>query len=59
MGIKYYFNRQMADQKEDMELFSIEQPEFDQSSYQGRFMSFVRVCNPRLAFCSDHRILEM
>ena len=49
----------MADQKEDMELFSIEQPEYDQASYQGRFMSFVKVCNPRLAFCPDSRILDM
>ena len=40
-------------------LFTIEKPEYDQSSYQGRFMSFVKVCNPLIAFCTNTRLLEM
>lgn len=43
--------------KSDTIAFTIEQPEYDQETYQGRFMSFVKVCNPLIAFYSNQKIL--
>lgn len=47
----------MSSEKEECQLFTIEEPEYDQSTYQGRFMSFVKVCNPLIAFYTNTRIM--
>ena len=39
--------------------FTIEEPEYNQETYQGRFMSFVKVCNPLIAFNTNSRIIAM
>lgn len=40
-------------------MFSIEEPEFDTSTYLGRFRRNKQICNPFIAFYSNKRILEM
>ena len=46
-------------EKQDLVRFTIDEPEFDQKKYQGRFMSFLKTCNPLDAFYSNQRIVEM
>ena len=40
-------------------LFSIHEPEFDMTTYSGRFMSFRKICNPFIAFYSNKKIMKM
>jgi len=47
------------DLKKDKIMFSIQEPEFDMSSYVGRFMSFRKICNPFIAFYSNRKIKDM
>jgi hypothetical protein len=39
--------------------FTIEEPEFDENTYWGRFEAFRAVANPRHAFYTNSRIREM
>ena len=39
--------------------FTIEEPEFDSSTYVGRFKAQLKSCNPLYAFFSNKQILEM
>jgi hypothetical protein len=36
--------------------FSLDEPEFNTSVYQGRFMKFLKTTNPLLAFYSNTKI---
>jgi hypothetical protein len=42
-----------------MEPFSISKSEFDESTYMGRFESMRKTANPKHAFYSNDKILEM
>ena len=42
-----------------MVLFSLDDPEYDMSTYIGRFKSFRKICNPFIAFFSNSKIIEM
>jgi len=42
-----------------MVLFSLDDPEYNMSTYIGRFKSFRKICNPFIAFFSNSRIIEM
>lgn len=39
--------------------FSMEHPEFDETTYYGRLRTFQKTCNPLLAFYSNARINQM
>jgi len=39
--------------KQDLVLFSLEHPEFDENTYFGRFRKFQKTCNPLLAFYTN------
>ena len=39
--------------------FTISEPEFDQSTYYGRFRSFQKSCNPRNALYTNKQIADM
>ena len=40
-------------------LFTIDDPQFDENTYWGRFEAFRAVANPLHAFYSNKKILEM
>ena len=44
---------------ETRQLFSIDESEFDTSTYQGRFRRNRLICNPFIAFYPNSRIVEM
>ena len=41
------------------QLFTIDDEEFDTSTYKGRFQKNRLICNPFIAFYSNSRIVEM
>ncbi len=39
--------------------FTLDEPEFDMNTYYGRFRSFQKTCDPRIAFFTNGRINEL
>lgn len=55
----YVLSQYKPREEETHRYFSIDEPEFDMSTYKGRFMKNRQFCNPLIAFYSNSRISEM
>ncbi len=45
-----------SSEKDGKILFTLEEPEFNQNSYIGRFKAFQKTCNPANAFLTNKQI---